>query len=949
MPTMNDQSKTKSQLMEEAAALRVHVAELEESLAAGAKAITERENEHGLIASLARFSAENPNPVIRVAADGRILYANEASSHLLHHWGCMSDRVVPDEVRSLVSAAIESGEAQNVDMGAGHVTYSIAFGPVPKSGYVNLYASDVTERLKAERSLRESERKYRALFREMSEGFALHEIICDENGKPCDYRFIELNPAFEMQTGLKKREVIGKTVKQVFSDSEDYWVNTYGRVALTGKPARFEHYSSELGRYYQVIAYRAGPHRLATLLLDVTEQRGLQREREITLELLHIVNESAGIRDLIRSATVFLQQQSGCEAVGIRLRDGDDYPYFESRGLPEEFLLVENGLCLRDDAGEVVRDDVGSPIIECMCGNVIRGRFDPTKPFFTEHGSFWTNSTTELLASSTEADLETHARNRCNGEGYESVALIPLCFGDERLGLLQLNDRRKDMFSADDIFFWERLAGHLAVAVASLQAEEALLASETKYRELVENAHEGIWVVDADAKTIFVNPRMAKMLGCTVDEMIGKSIHEFTDDKGIAIIEHRLGRRRRAISGRHDFEFIRKDGARFFASISTSPTTDESGNYLGAVKFVSDIADRKKAEEETAARVFWEAIASTMGSGLVITAPDGVITYVNSAFCELIGRTREELVGSGREYDWWADRSSEDGDSPGGDVFGEEVLRNYRGGVIHESGRRIPVLVNATTLKDGDGAPCTRLTTWLDVSGLVDMQEQLARKERLAPIGQLAGSIGHEIRNPLGVIQSSVYYLRSKLDNPSDKIARHLDRLENSVAFADKVVTDLLSFSRMPHLRRKALDLAESVKALLDELPPDQPITISCSVEGRAVVRADEVQMTQLFRNLLSNAADAMPEGGELSVRLSSDDETVRVVVKDTGVGIPEGDLEKVFEPLYSTKARGAGFGLAICRKIVESHRGHISILSNPSAGTEVTVTLPTTKEEKNG
>ena len=112
-----------------------------------------------------------------------------------------------------------------------------------------------------------------------------------------------------------------------------------------------------------------------------------------------------------------------------------------------------------------------------MCGNIICGRFDPAKPFFTPQGSFWTNGTTELLATTTDADRQARTRNRCNGEGYESVALIALRAGQQNLGLLQLNDRRKGRFSRESIALWERLAGYLAVALAKLRAEDELRSS----------------------------------------------------------------------------------------------------------------------------------------------------------------------------------------------------------------------------------------------------------------------------------------------------------------------------------------------------------------------------------------------------------------------------------------------------------------------------------------
>ena len=199
-----------------------------------------------------------------------------------------------------------------------------------------------------------------------------------------------------------------------------------------------------------------------------------QEERETTIEFLRLVSQSTGTRNLVRAATTFFQQQSGCQAVGVRLKEGDDYPYFEARGFPAEFVLVENSLCARDRAGAVQRDSAGYPILECMCGNVICGRFDASQPFFTAQGSFWTNCTTELLATSSEAGRLARTRNRCNAAGYESVALIPLHVGEDRLGLLQLNDRRKGRFSPATIALWERLAGHLAVALAKFRSEERL-------------------------------------------------------------------------------------------------------------------------------------------------------------------------------------------------------------------------------------------------------------------------------------------------------------------------------------------------------------------------------------------------------------------------------------------------------------------------------------------
>jgi transcriptional regulator with GAF, ATPase, and Fis domain len=133
-----------------------------------------------------------------------------------------------------------------------------------------------------------------------------------------------------------------------------------------------------------------------------------------------------------------------------------------------------------DDIGCIMHDFKGDPILECMCGNVICGRFDPAKKFFTEKGSFWANDTTRLLATTSDEDRQTSTRNRCNGEGYESVALIALRVGNHRLGLLQLNDKRKNMFTFEKIKMWERIADSLALGLSKTIAEESLGKYEQK-------------------------------------------------------------------------------------------------------------------------------------------------------------------------------------------------------------------------------------------------------------------------------------------------------------------------------------------------------------------------------------------------------------------------------------------------------------------------------------
>ena len=255
---------------------------------------------------------------------------------------------------------------------------------------------------------------------------------------------------------------------------------------------------------------------------DITDRKRMDQERETTVEFLRLVNESTTIRGLIQAAVGFFKRQSGCEAVGVRLREGDDYPYFEVRGFPQEFVLLENQLCARDSTGEIVRDGAGNPVIECMCGNIICGRFDPSKPFFSAGGSFWTNSTTEMLASTTEVDRQSPTRNRCNGEGYESVALLPLQSGEGRIGLLQLNDRRRGQFTPEIIALWERLAGHLATAVAKFRAEESL----KQQAQLLQLSYDAIIVWRMGGRIEHWNRGAEELYGFSESEALGRVTHD---------------------------------------------------------------------------------------------------------------------------------------------------------------------------------------------------------------------------------------------------------------------------------------------------------------------------------------------------------------------------------------------------------------------------------------
>ena len=155
---------------------------------------------------------------------------------------------------------------------------------------------------------------------------------------------------------------------------------------------------------------------------------------QLATQIMETLNPLGDKVDTICTILSLVKEFAAIEAAGIRLREGEDFPYYETKGFPAAFVEAERYLCSRDHSGEIIRDSECNPYLECMCGNVICGRTDPALPFFTQFGSFWTNNTTRLLASTTEEDRQARTRNRCNGEGYESVALIPLRTENDTIG-----------------------------------------------------------------------------------------------------------------------------------------------------------------------------------------------------------------------------------------------------------------------------------------------------------------------------------------------------------------------------------------------------------------------------------------------------------------------------------------------------------------------------------
>lgn len=206
---------------------------------------------------------------------------------------------------------------------------------------------------------------------------------------------------------------------------------------------------------------------------DVTVRKRHEKERETAVQFLSLLNKSTTKRELIHETIMFFRGELECEAVAVRVKEGDDYPCYEAAGFPDEFCPKQAGLCAPRRNGRPAADG-NHPAMECMCRNVIEGRFDESKPFFTAAGNFHTNSATEFLAGAARQPGRGASGRWCIGRGFESILLVALRVGHQCLGLLQLCDPARDLFRPEVVTSMERLSGYLAIALGKLEAEEEL-------------------------------------------------------------------------------------------------------------------------------------------------------------------------------------------------------------------------------------------------------------------------------------------------------------------------------------------------------------------------------------------------------------------------------------------------------------------------------------------
>ncbi len=357
-------------------------------------------------------------------------------------------------------------------------------------------------------------------------------------------------------------------------------------------------------------------------------------------------------------------------------------------------------------------------------------------------------------------------------------------------------------------------------------------------------------------------------------------------------------------------------------------------------------------------------VDSVRDYAIYILDPSGRIVTWNEGAARLKGYDADEIIG--QHFSVFYQPDDQAGGKPEMDlrVATDEGRVQDEGWRVRKDGTRFWASALITALRNPSGelvgfAKVTRDMTErrqgeeallqrsneLDqaLTQLREAQERLVRREKLAILGQLASGVGHELRNPLGVMTNAIYYLETVLGEAPENVKEYLGILRGQIDLSEKIVSDLLDFARVKPPQRAAVTLRDVVERQIERAGRMDHVNLKLEIPASVPpVLADQVQVGQIVLNLLTNAVQAMGErGGILTIRAEVDGSRVRLVVKDEGQGIAPENMDKIFEPLFTTKARGMGLGLAVSRALAVANGGDITVESRHGHGATFTLILP--------
>ncbi|UCD85297.1 MAG: PAS domain S-box protein, partial [Deltaproteobacteria bacterium] len=499
------------------------------------------------------------------------------------------------------------------------------------------------------------------------------------------------------------------------------------------------------------------------------------------------------------------------------------------------------------------------------------------------------------------------------------------------------------------------------------KAQEILKESEKKYKDLVEKMTDVIYTLDTEGRVTSINRAVKTILGREPEEVIGRNfaawVHQEKLPRIIEVFEQ-------VLSGNNittETIMIDRDGQEHQVEFSSTPIIKEN-KVLGTQGIIRDITERKRAEKE---RARLATAVSHAAEAIMITEPDGSITYVNPAFEDLSGYKREEVLGKKSEI---LKFSRSDGGSCN-DIWSLPARGEVWRGQLTLTGLDdfpYELRVTISPIRDDSGEIVSFVTMMRDVSPEIALERMVHQKQKMEAIGTLAGGIAHDFNNVLGLILGYIELAHDKVDTDGIGAWNCLGHAFEACSRAKDLIRQIITFSRDMEVERIPVNLDKQIKEAVKFIKATFPQTIDIrqNIEVKsAITIADPTQIHQMLINLCTNAAQAMENGkGGIEIGLeevlidSSDSQRynnikpgnyLRLNVSDTGQGIDPSIINCIFDPYFTTreKGKGSGLGLAVVHGIVTNYGGAIAVNSLPGKGAKFSIFLPKTdtEDEKEG
>lgn len=502
---------------------------------------------------------------------------------------------------------------------------------------------------------------------------------------------------------------------------------------------------------------------------------------------------------------------------------------------------------------------------------------------------------------------------------------------------------------------FDEMAGKLTEDILKLKAaDEALREREGRLSVIFETSQAGIILVRSDGVITFANRRMAEMFGYSLDELVGMTYPQLVHPDEKTTGDERM---RKLIAGEIDHvyserRYQRHDGTGFWGYLSGRRHEDVNGDLISLVGVIVDISEIKKSQDLLrSSEERYRSIIELAADTILLGDPGGNIIGANESAAELTGYGPDELIGmniarlfAAKELERVPLRY---------DLLKQgKIVRNERL-LTRKNGESVPVEMNTRMMPDGTYQAFIR-----DMSENLRRQNELIRVQKIESLGVLAGGIAHDFNNILTGIMGNISFARSSLGKTHD-LYEPLSRAEKASERAAGLARQLLTFAKGGSPVKKVFSIGQLVTETLSLVLSGSNVKETVSIQaGLHAVEADEGQISQALHNIIINAVQSMPDGGGLAVSaenvaLAESNELdlpcgeyVKLTFSDEGCGISESDLQRIFDPYFTTKEIGTGLGLASTYSIITSHGGRIAVSSRPGEGATFIIHLPSYHQE---